>query len=139
MRPNLPILLVDDDQVDVMTIKRAFRDLGISNPVTHVSNGEEALQFLRSDKRFWPGLIFLDINMPVMNGVEFLREIKQDDRLSSIPIVILTTSNNEKDKFESFRWGIAGYMLKPVDYGRFIEVIRSIDAYWSNSERAIHQ
>lgn len=129
-----PILLVDDDRVDVMTTKRALKDINVTNPVYTAGNGEEALELLRDGKTEKPGVILLDLNMPRMNGIEFLRVIKNDASLKMIPVVVLTTSKEEEDKVESFSLGVAGYMIKPVDYIKFVEVIRAINMYWTLSE-----
>lgn len=129
-----PILLVDDDRVDVMTTKRALKDINVTNPVYTAGNGEEALKLLRDGKTEKPGVILLDLNMPRMNGVEFLRVIKNDAYLKRIPVVVLTTSKEEEDKVESFSLGVAGYMIKPVDYIKFVEIIRTINMYWTLSE-----
>lgn len=117
-----------------MTVKRALVELKLSNPLVHVENGEEALQYLRHPDHFRPCIILLDLNMPVMGGIEFLQADKRDDNLKRIPVVVLTTSDEQQDKVESFSLGVAGYMKKPVDYKRFVETIRSIDAYWTLSE-----
>jgi len=129
-----PILLVDDDRVDVMTTKRALKDINVTNPVYTARNGEEALELLRDGKTEKPGVILLDLNMPRMNGIEFLRVIKNDDSLKRIPVVVLTTSKEEENKVGSFSLGVAGYMIKPVDYIKFVEVIRTINMYWTLSE-----
>jgi CheY-like chemotaxis protein len=129
-----PILLVDDDRVDVMTTKRALKDINVTNPVYTAGNGEEAIELLRDGKTEKPGVILLDLNMPRMNGIEFLRVVKNDDSLKRIPVVVLTTSKEEEDKVESFSLGVAGYMIKPVDYIKFVEVIRTINLYWTLSE-----
>jgi len=129
-----PILLVDDDRVDVMTTKRALKDINVTNPVYTAGNGEEAIELLRDGKTEKPGVILLDLNMPRMNGIEFLRVVKNDDSLKRIPVVVLTTSKEEEDKVESFSLGVAGYMIKPVDYLKFVEVIRTINMYWTLSE-----
>lgn len=131
---NRPLLLVEDDRVDVMTIKRAFKEIHVVNPITHVENGEEALAHLREAGNEKPCLILLDLNMPVMNGIEFLEVIKQDEELKRIPVIVLTTSEEQQDKLNSFNLGVAGYMAKPVDYRQFVEVMRSIDMYWTISE-----
>src|SRR3989338_2384770 len=131
---NKPILLVDDDQVDVMTVTRDLKDIHVTNPVVVMENGEEALNYLRGPKNKKPCIILLDLNMPVMNGIEFLEVVKHDDRLKGIPVVVLTTSEEEQDKVNSFNLGVAGYMATPVDYRPFVEVIRTIDAYWTISE-----
>jgi len=131
---NKPILLVEDDQVDAMTVKRALKELHVTNPLVHVENGEEALAFLAAPDRERPCIILLDLNMPVMNGVEFLQRIKQAPILKATPVVVLTTSEEQQDKVNSFNLGVAGYMAKPVDYRQFVEVMRSINSYWTISE-----
>lgn len=134
MRDSAPILLVEDDRVDAMTVKRALKDINVCNPIHIVGNGEEALEFLRGDKAPRPGIILLDLNMPRMNGLEFLKIAKQDERLKQIPVVVLTTSREERDRVESFNLSVAGYMIKPVDYLQFVEVMRAINLYWTLSE-----
>ena len=129
-----PILLVEDDSVDVMTIKRALQELNVTNELVHTADGEQALAYLRNDGNERPCVIFLDLNMPKMNGFEFLKIAKADSLLKRIPIVVLTTSDNERDIVESFDLGVAGYMLKPADYKKFVESIRTINLYWNLSE-----
>ncbi len=129
-----PILLVEDDQVDVMTVKRALKDIHVTNPVVNLENGEEALKYLRDPDSEKPCIILLDLNMPIMNGIEFLQVVKHNTPLKRIPVVVLTTSDEQQDKVNSFNLGVAGYMAKPVDYRQFVEVIRTIDAYWTISE-----
>jgi len=131
---NRPILLVEDDQVDAMTVRRALKELHVTNPLEHVENGEAALTYLRGDSGDRPCIILLDLNMPIMNGIEFLQVVKQDAQLKRIPVVVLTTSEEQQDKVNSFNLGVAGYMAKPVDYRQFVEVMRSIDSYWTLSE-----
>lgn len=131
---NKPLLLVEDDQVDVMTIKRALKEIHVVNPVAHVENGEDGIAYLRDETKEKPCLILLDLNMPVMNGIEFLQVVKQDEHLRRIPVIVLTTSEEQQDKMNSFNLGVAGYMAKPVDYRQFVEVMRSIDMYWTISE-----
>ncbi|MCI0493806.1 response regulator [candidate division KSB1 bacterium] len=134
MRSKRPILLVEDDQIDIMTVRRALKKINVTNQVTSVVNGEEALQVLRNSEPLKPAIILLDLNMPRINGIEFLKIIKNDKNLCRIPVVVLTTSQEEQDKRWCFNLGIAGYMLKPVDYEEFIEIIRIIDLYWTRSE-----
>ncbi len=128
------ILLVEDDEVDAMTVRRALKELHVANPLTQVENGEEALGYLRKPGQVLPCIILLDLNMPVMGGIEFLQVIKQDAALRRIPVVVLTTSEEQQDKVASFDIGVAGYIRKPVDYKQFVEAVRSIDAYWTLSE-----
>ena len=128
------IMLVEDDQVDTMTVQRALKELHVTNPLQHVENGEEALSFLRNPANLKPCLILLDLNMPIMGGIEFLQIAKKDAVLKGIPVVVLTTSGEQEDKVESFQLGVAGYMRKPVEYPSFVEMIRTIDTYWTISE-----
>lgn len=136
MHNEKPILLVEDDMVDAMTIKRAMSEINITNPVHHAHNGLEALEFLQDADASRPCIILLDLNMPKMNGIEFLEEIKHVEEFRTIPVVVLTTSSQEQDKLASFQNGVAGYMNKPVDYKQFVELIRSIKLYWTISEIA---
>jgi len=134
VRNSKPILLVEDDRVDVMTLKRALDDQKVISPLVQVTNGEEAIEYLRNGGNQEPCLILLDLNMPKMNGVEFLKIVKADKTLKKIPIVVLTTSTEEGDIAGSFEQGAAGYMVKSVDYKKFVEIVRAIDTYWSLSE-----
>jgi len=134
MRSSKPILLIEDDNVDVMTVERVFRDLKIANQLVSTSNGEQALEYLRTSGNKKPCVILLDLNMPKMNGTEFLKIVKKDESLKKIPVVVLTTSSQQQDVVESFKLGAAGYMVKSVDYGKFVETIRTINLYWTLSE-----
>ena len=134
MRENKPILLAEDDMVDAMTVKRCFEEIHITNPLIIVENGEEALEYLRDKNNTKPAIILLDLNMPKMNGIEFLKIAKKDDELKRIPVVVFTTSKEEQDRIESFNLGVSGYMIKPVDYVQFLEIIRTIHLYWTLSE-----
>jgi len=134
MRDSRPVLLVEDDTIDAMTVRRAFKDLKVTNPLVHAVNGEEALAFLREQTDDKPCLILLDLNMPKMNGIEFLAVAKADPVLKKIPVVVLTTSGEERDVVESFRQSVAGYIVKPVDYRNFVDAMRTIDLYWTLSE-----
>ena len=131
---KLTILLVEDDKIDVMTMKRALSELKIGNPVVVCENGLEALNYLNNTEHKTPGIILLDLNMPKMNGLEFLQQRILNDVLKRIPTVVLTTSKDEQDKIESFNLGVAGYMIKPVDYMQFVEIVKTIDLYWTLSE-----
>ncbi len=134
MRNSKPILLIEDDNVDVMTVKRVLRDLKIANQLVSTSNGEQALEYLRANGNKKPCVILLDLNMPKMNGTEFLKIVKTDEALKQIPVVVLTTSSQQRDVVESFKLGAAGYMVKSVGYGKFVETIRTINLYWTLSE-----
>ena len=128
------IMLVEDDEVDAMTVRRALKELHVTNPLVQAENGEEALAALRDPAQAKPCIILLDLNMPVMGGIEFLQVVKQDATLKRIPVVVLTTSDEQEDKLASFDLGVAGYIRKPVDYQQFVEAVRSVDAYWTLSE-----
>ena len=141
MRNNVPILLVDDDQVDVMTVQRAFKRNNMADPLMVVGNGKEAVDYLRHQGEYAdavkfarPGIILLDLNMPVMNGIEFLRVIKVDEALKKIPVIVLTTSKEESDRVESFNLSVAGYIIKPVEFEKFVEAVRVLNLYWTLSE-----
>lgn len=136
MRGDSPILLVEDDRIDAMTVARALKELKVRNELDVVSNGEEAIEYLKAKGNNRPALILLDINMPKMNGIEFMRVIKKDVSMKRIPVVILTTSREDQDRIETFDLGAAGYMIKPVDYMQFVDTMKAIDVYWTISERA---
>ena len=128
----LNVLLVEDDEVDVMNVQRAFRQNNITNPLFVAGNGLEALEVLRGgelprDRR----IVLLDLNMPRMNGIEFLRELRQDPSLRSTTVVVLTTSNDERDKIEAYNLNVAGYLLKPVTFSNFCEVMAALNKYWA--------
>ncbi len=134
MRNSKPILLVEDDKVDAMTVKRAFRDLDVSRPVIVSVNGEKALQYLNDHNNIKPEIMLLDLNMPRMNGLELLKTLKSDSELAKIPVIVLTTSSSENDVVESFRLGASGYFVKPVDYEEFMTGLKTVNLYWSLSE-----
>ncbi len=134
MHSNKPILLVEDDQVDVMMVRRALKELKINNELIHASNGEDALNYLQQPDNPRPWLILLDINMPIMNGPEFLKVAKKGPTIRTIPIVIFTSSEEQQDKEIAFNMGAAGYMIKPVKYEKLLETINTINTYWALSE-----
>jgi CheY-like chemotaxis protein len=127
-------LLVEDDSVDVMTVKRALKDLEVAGELIPTGDGEEALAYLKDEGNAKPCVILLDLNMPKMNGTEFLKIVKTDESLKKIPVIVLTTSNSEQDIAKSFELGAAGYMVKSVDYKKFVEIIKTIDLYWTLSK-----
>jgi CheY-like chemotaxis protein len=134
MNPNKPILLVEDDLVDQMTVKRSLKELKVSNRLVIANNGEEALFYLNDERYQKPAIILLDMNMPKMNGLEFLEIVKNDDELKKIPVIVLSTSKADSDRIDSFNLGIAGYMVKPMDYKKFVDVIKTIHMYWKLNE-----
>jgi CheY-like chemotaxis protein len=131
----LNILLVEDDKIDVMNVRRAFEKVNITNPLFVASNGLEALELLRSGTIPSSNrLVLLDINMPKMNGIEFLRELRADAELHSTCVVVLTTSNEERDRVDAYKLNVAGYLLKPVTFGSFVEVMATLNKYWTLME-----
>lgn len=131
------ILLVEDDEIDVMNVKRAFLKNNVANPLYVAGNGIEALEILRSPTSPLPRdrrIVLLDLNMPKMGGIEFLRELRSDPELRSIPVVVLTTSNDDKDRVEAYNLNVAGYILKPVTLTNFIETMATLNKYWTLSE-----
>jgi CheY-like chemotaxis protein len=127
----LNILLVEDDEVDVLNVKRAFERNHITNPLFVAQDGREALAKLRGDaipkaRR----IVLLDLNLPRMNGIEFLRELRNDAELRSIPVVVLTTSNDDRDKIEAYKLNVAGYLVKPVTLSSFSEAMVTLNKYW---------
>ncbi|MGD8787130.1 MAG: response regulator [Phycisphaerales bacterium] len=134
MQNSKPILLVEDDSLDVMTVKRALKDLRVTNELVHAGNGEEALEYLKDDSNKKPYIVLSDLNMPKMDGIEFLKTVKSDETLKNIPVVVLTTSKAEDDIAESFKLGVDGYMVKSSDYDKFLEIIRAVTLYWILSE-----
>ncbi len=130
MIESMPILIGEDDEIDIMSIKRAFTKNDISNRLIFVQTGEELLQRLDSVD-FLPGMILLDINIPKLSGLEVLDRIKATKHLRHIPVVMLTSSSEESDIKNAYSGGAAGYIVKPVDFESFIEVIKSLKEYWS--------
>lgn len=131
---NSPILVVEDDDVDAMTIRRALKAIDVVNPLVMAEQGEAALSYLNEPGSAAPCIILLDLNMPIMNGLEFLRHVKQHEHLRRIPVVVLTTSEEQQDKLASFDLGAAGYLPKCRDYGHFVEIMRTWDQYWTLSD-----
>lgn len=138
--PNieLQLLLVEDDVVDILNVKKSLQKLNLLNPIHIACDGLEALALLRGTETTpaipLPTLILLDINMPRMNGLEFLRELRSDQRLQHLSVVVLTTSDEEKDIVEAYNFHVAGYILKPVLPDQFFEVMVTIKKYWSLCE-----
>lgn len=133
MKNSRPILLVEDDDADAIMTRRALNDLKVTNKLVHKVDGEDALDYLRGQDNQKPCVILLDLNMPRMNGFEFLKVVKVDDTLKRIPVVVLTTSDDDRNVVESFNLHGAGYIVKPVDYKQFVEAMRTIDMYWTLS------
>ncbi|MCB0277604.1 MAG: response regulator [Calditrichaeota bacterium] len=139
MTTNQPILIVEDSPEDYEATVRAFRKAGLANPIFHCEDGDEALDFLSNRGEFEnaslypkPGIILLDLNLPGTDGREVLSEIKADKNLKRIPVVILTTSNDEKDVRSCYEAGANSYIQKPVNMERFIRAVQMLKDYWFN-------
>lgn len=129
------ILLVDDDEIDVQNVQRAFTKANIRNPLYHAGDGLEALELLRGGTLPRARLLLLlDINMPRMNGIELLRELRKDPALRATSVVMLTTSDEERDRVEAYGLNVAGYLVKPVRFMDFVELMTTVDRYWSHME-----
>ena len=133
MTRELKILLIEDDTIELMKLNRAMLSLNMNHEVTEANNGEDALELLLKEK-YYPDIILLDLNMPKINGIEFLEILKNNESIKFIPTIILTTSSNEKDLLACFNLGISGYILKPLKYEEYIEKINVLLSYWSANE-----
>ncbi|PKH67013.1 response regulator [Flavobacterium sp. ALD4] len=133
MGRSLNILLIEDDAIEVMKFNRVLSAMNLRHKIIEANNGEEALTILKV-KEITPDIIILDLNMPKINGIEFLGILKADEYLKYIPAIILTTSNNRKDVMECYRTGIAGYLLKPLKYDDYVDRIKKLIEYWSCNE-----
>lgn len=129
----LKVLLIEDDTIEVMKLNRAISSLELKHQIVEANNGEDALDVLHK-KEVLPDIILLDLNMPKINGIEFLSILKSDETLKYIPTIILTTSNNQKDLLECYKIGVAGYILKPLKYEDYVKKIDDLFAYWSINE-----
>lgn len=134
LQPAIDVLLVEDDPGDVVLTREAFADFKVANTLHVVSDGVDALAFLHKEGQYdgmpTPDLILLDLNLPRMDGREVLAAIKSDDQLKSIPVVVLTTSEAAEDVAKSYSLHANAYVTKPVDFDRFIEVVRRIDEFF---------
>ncbi len=137
MRNGNPLLIIEDNETDIMCLKKAFEKSGIGKTIITASNGEEALAYLKGDMPEQdlriPNLILLDLNMPIMNGFEFLEAVKSDARLKAIPVVVLTSSTSSMDMNDSYNNSVAGYIEKPMDPEAYLDIVRVLDQYWSLS------
>lgn len=125
-----PILIVEDSPDDFEATKRAFNKANLRNNIQHAESGEQALAYLRDDANTKPGIILLDLNMPGLDGRKTLEIIKRTQQLRSIPVVILTTSNDERDVQACYDLGANTYIQKPVDFDGLISAIRRLKEYW---------
>lgn len=129
------ILLVEDDDIDVMNVRRAFERAGIAAGLWTAGDGVEAMELLRGE-RLPRGrrLVLLDLNLPRMSGAEFLRALRADPALAPTPVVVLTTSDAERDREQAYRHNVAGYLVKPTRFAHFVEMMSALDGYWSRAE-----
>lgn len=133
MKNFLSILLVEDNVIELMKIRRTIALLNNNYKLVEVRNGEEALLYLKA-KNTIPDIILLDLNMPKICGIEFLSILKKDEELNHIPMIVLTTSNYQKDLLECYKLGISGYILKPLKYDDYVDKIKATLSYWSHNE-----
>lgn len=131
----LNILLVEDDEIDIMNVQRAFRKNNITNPLFIARNGLEALEMLQQEKVPLPHIVILDINMPKMNGLEFLQAVRKDDNLKHLNVFVMTTSNDDNDKINAYNLNVAGYILKPLSFEKFIASVATLNSYWKLCQR----
>jgi CheY-like chemotaxis protein len=133
------ILLVEDDEVDIMNVQRAFKKNNVTNPLYIARNGLQALGMFRGENGTkitpMPRIILLDINMPKMGGIEFLREIRKDPELRSVSVFVMTTSNEESDKVAAYNLNVAGYILKPLSFENFVSAVSILNHYWKLCEQ----
>jgi CheY-like chemotaxis protein len=138
--PIVNILLVDDDSVDVMNVQRAFKKNNITNPLSVAHNGVEALDLLRGTNGVEkidpiPRIILLDINMPKMGGLEFLKKLREDAALKNISVFIMTTSSDDKDRIEAYNYNVAGYIVKPISFESFVSAVSILNNFWQLCEQ----
>ena len=129
----LNVLLIEDNTIEIMKMNRAVSFLELNHSITEAKTADKALDILEN-KNYIPDIILLDLNMPKINGIEFLAILKKNKDLNHIPVIILTTSNNKSDLLECYKLGIAGYILKPLKYEDYVTKIESTLKYWSLNE-----
>src|SRR5262245_5118018 len=136
MDASAVILHVEDDPIDVGNLRRAFSRCGVANPVRAVASAAEALALLRGagGAQLRPGIILLDLGMPGIGGLGLLRELKSDPALRGIPVVVLTASRHERDLEAAYELGVAGYVVKPIDFDGFVRAVAAVQQYWALCE-----
>jgi len=144
MKSEVDILLIEDSLDDAEMTIRALKKIKLDNNVVHLENGQEALDFLFAKGKFetlrlssQPKVILLDIKMPKVDGIEVLRRIKSDKRTRMIPVVIMTSSSEEKDLVTSYKLGVNSYVVKPVDFENFSRAVGELGLYWLLANRSI--
>ncbi|WP_448547674.1 response regulator [Thalassotalea fusca] len=129
-KKEVSFLLVEDNEVDIMDVQRSFRKAKVANPIHVARDGLEALELLRSGKIPSPYIVLMDLNMPRMDGIECIKEIRNDDALRRSVIFVLTTSAADEDKFKAYDFNIAGYIVKTESGEAFTDAITMLDSYW---------
>ncbi len=127
------LLLIEDDAIETMKFQRALSKLDFKYTLNEATNGEEALTLLNAGQTL-PDIILLDLNMPRMNGIEFLRILKEHDKIKYLPTIILTTSENREDLLECYKIGVSGYVIKPLKYEDYEAKIKTVLEYWNINE-----
>jgi len=130
MQTAVEILLVEDNPNDAELTIRALRKNNLANSLVHLEDGEEALDFLYDEQNEMPKLILLDLKMPKIDGIDVLRKLKSDEKKRIIPIVVLTSSKEERDIVESYKLGVNAYIVKPVDFDQFVKAVSQIGFFW---------
>ncbi len=137
MHQKIDILLVEDNPSDAELTIRALRKNKIINALLHLQNGEEALEYIFATGKYTgrnideiPKIILLDLKMPKIDGLEVLKKIKSDERTKIIPVVLLTSSKEDKDIIDSYKLGVNSYIVKPVDFGNFVKAVSDLGLYW---------
>jgi DNA-binding response OmpR family regulator len=130
MLRNKAILLVEDNQDEIDLALHAFRSSNIANKVVVKTNGKDALDYLFHSDDTLPGVVLLDLNLPKLSGIEVLREIRANDRTHLVPVVVMTTSREERDVVNSYELHANSYVVKPVDFQQFTESMRQLGVYW---------
>ncbi len=137
MKKNyISFLLVEDDEVDILNVKRAFEKNNITNPLHIAKDGVEALNLLRKDPKIenFPNVVLLDLKMPKMDGIEFLKEIRKDPKLKNLIVIVITTSDDDRDIVSAYDFNVAGYIIKPVTFDKFLNTMATINLYWTLSK-----
>jgi CheY-like chemotaxis protein len=134
MNELAPILLIEDDRIDAMTVTRALKELGVANPLVHLDDGEAALEYVKANKRQFC-VVLLDLNMPKMGGVEFLKAARANGLLKDVAVMVFIGSDEDRDRLEKLSLDIAGYIVKSVDYKKFAESVKIIEKYVIASQR----
>jgi len=137
MRSSKPILLVEDDRVDAMTVRRALTELDATNQLIHKTDGVQAMEHLRDKSNELPCLILMDLNTPKMSGMEFLQIIKADETLKNIPIVAMSTSCQQQDVDRTLQLGVVRYIVKSIDYEEFVEALSAIGRFWRATDELL--